>query len=389
MYTEIIVFYGYAILFFRNNPIAATDTSLWFALRARFEDSLTFLRTYSMEVGKIIDVTQLSRETHRAKRVDVINNFRISEAGKNDMQRHVVPYGLNLKFYGRSTEIDQLKNCLDPRNDSDKLKVVSIYGLGGIGKTQLALQYVNTSRDIFDAIAWFQASTYATFIQSLLAFTSRLGLPIMEGNDYDDYRLVQKVKYWLNESGKTFLLIFDDMEDGHILNQIWPTSSKGSIIITSRSLAVAAERTKRVMQLKSFEKNVAVNILYELAGIQPADHKDALAAEEICQDIGGHPLAIIHMSSFLQNRGYSYEEFLAFYHKYAQKVFVKDQPRVDYDRSLSTVWNSSLQMLSSNARNLLNLLSFFDPDSISESLLVETKAEIVESQLSFLADEFE
>ena len=389
MYTEIIVFYGYAIVFFRNNHITTTDQHIWSIFRSRFGDTLTHLRLYSMKVDKTIDMTRLSREPRGAEPMAVVSSSRTQEAGKLEMQCHVVPYGINLKFRGRTTEIDKLKNYLDPRNDIGSLKVMSIYGLGGVGKTQLALQFVNISRDDFEVIAWIQANTHTRFMQSLLNFASTLGLPVDKGSDNDDYQLVQKVKSWLNKSRKTFLLIFDNLEDDHILTQIWPASNTGSIIITSRSLSVAAERTEKVMQLKSFEKMAAVNILYGLSGLQPANHKDEQAAEEICQIIGGHALAIAHMSSFIRNRGYSYEEFLAFYHRHAEKIFVRHQPRVDYDHTLSTVWDSSLRLLSSNAKNLLNLLSLFDCDSISESLFVENRAEILESRLRFLTDEFE
>jgi predicted ATPase len=257
-----------------------------------------------------------------------------------------------------------------------------------VGKTQLALNYANLSRDLYDAIAWIQADTQTKLVQGLAAFASKLGLPKEAGGE-DDYQSIQKVKDWLNNSGKTFLLIFDNVEDVRILSQIWPSSSKGSVIITSRSPAVAARRAKKTIQLKSFEEDTAVGILYELTGLQPVDNNDAKAAKDICQLIGGLPLAMVHMSSFIQDRGYSYVEFLALYRKHAERIFVKNQSQVDYDHTLNTVWDMSLLSLSTNARILLNLLSFFDPDSIPERIFINTRAKILEPRLAFLTDEFE
>lgn len=388
MYTEIILFYGYAIVFFRNNAIVTTDKNVWSILQSRFEDTITHLHLYSLKVNKIIDMTRLSRKTNGVDEVEDISSSPIQEIRKSRMQYHVIPYGLNLKFYRRSAEIEEVNNHLNPKIDTGSLKVISIYGLGGVGKTQLALQYANTSRDNFDAIAWIQVNTYTRFIQSLLAFALRLGLPIKESSNHDDYQLVQEVKYWLNESKKKFLLILDDVDDGRLLSQIWPASNRGSIIITSRSLSVAAERSKKVMQLQSFENDAAVNVLYELSGRQPDHHSDEQAAESLCRIIGGYPLAIAHMSLFIQRRGYSYEEFLAFYKKHYEKIFISHQSLVDYDHTLSTVWDSSLRLLSPNATNLLKLLSFFHFDSIPEKLFFESGVEIKGPRLSFLTDEF-
>jgi hypothetical protein len=388
MYTEMIVFHAYAITFFRNNPNATSRTA-WSAFNSRFEKTMSNLRIYSRKVDEIIDMTRLSKEIHTAETVKVINSLRELMITDNGTPCHFIPYGLNLKFHGRSVEMDELKNALDPGNEDQTLKVMSICGLGGVGKTQLALHYANTSRDSYDAIAWIHADTQTKLIQSLSTFASKLGLPKKDGGGDDDYQSVQKVRDWLNNSGKTFLLVFDNLEDVSILSQIWPASKKGSIIITSRSPAVAARRAKKIMHLKSFEEGAAADILYELTGLQPADENDAKAAKEICRLIGGLPLAMVHTSSFIQDRGYSYPEFRALYKRHAERIFIQDQPQVDYDHTLNAVWDLSLQSLSPNARVLLDLLSLFDPDSIPERLLIGTRAEIVEPRLKFLNDDFE
>lgn len=388
MYTEIIVFYAFAITFFRNNPSAINNRHAWSAFNSRFEKVISNLRIYSRKVDEIVDMVRLSKETHTAETVKAIQSLQKLMISDSGIPCHIIPFGINLKFYGRTTEMQELKKVLDPGTEHQTLRVISICGLGGVGKTQLALNYANLSRDLYDAIAWIQADTQTKLVQSLATFASKLRLP-KEGGGEDDYQSIQKVKDWLNNSGKTFLIIFDNVEDVHILSQIWPTSSKGSVIITSRSPAVAARRAKMIMQLKSFEEDTALGILYELTSLQPVDNNDAKAAREICQLVGGLPLAMVHMSSFIQDRGFSYVEFLALYKKHAERIFVKDQSQIDYDHTLNTVWDMSLLSLSTNARILLSLLSFFDPDSIPERLFINTRAKILEPRLTFLTDEFE
>lgn len=143
------------------------------------------------------------------------------------------------------------------------------------------------------------------------------------------------------------------------------------------------------MRLKSFEEYAAVDILYKLTGLSPANKDDANAAKEIRRRIGGLPLAMVHMSSFIQDRGYSYEEFLALYKKHAEKIFSEKQLQMNYEHTLNTVWDWSLEALSPNARARLDLLSLCDGNSIPERLLVRTRAFITEPRLKFLDGEFE
>lgn len=389
MYTEIIVFYAFAITFFRNNPNSTNSRHAWSTFNSRFEKVISNLRIYSRKVDEVADMIRLSKETHSAETVKAIHSLQKLMISDGGTPCHIIPFGINLKFYGREAEMQELKKILDPGTEHQTLRAISICGLGGVGKTQLALNYANLSRGLYDAIAWIQADTQTKLVQGLAAFASKLGLPKKEGGGEDDYQSVQKVRDWLNNSEKTFLIIFDNLEDVHILSQIWPTSNKGSIIITSRSPAVAARRAKMILQLKSFEEDTAVDILHELTGLQPVDSNNAKAAREICQLIGGLPLAIVHMSSFILDRGHSYEEFLALYRKHAERIFIKDQSQVDYDHTLNTVWDISLLSLSANARVLLDLLAFFDPDSIPERLFINTRAKVLEPRLTFLTDEFE
>lgn len=390
MYTEIIVFYAFAITFFRNNPSTSNSRrAAWSTFSSRFEKVISNLRIYSRKVDEVVDMIRLSKETHSAETVKAIQSLQQLVISDNGMPCHIIPFGINLKFYGRSAEMQELMKVLDPKTGHQTLRAVSICGLGGVGKTQLALNYANLSRETYDAICWVQADTETKLVQGLAAFASKLGLPKKGGAAEDDYyQSVQKVRDWLNNSGKSFLIIFDNLEDARILSQIWPTSSKGSVIITSRRPAIAARRAEMIIHLKPFEEDRAVDILYELTGLLPVDSNDAKAAREICREIGGLPLAMVHMSLFMLERGHSYTEFISLYRKHAERIFIKDQSQIDYDHTLNTVWDVSLLPLSANARALLDLLTFFDPDFIPERVFVSSRAKVPELRLTFLTDEF-
>lgn len=194
---------------------------------------------------------------------------------------------------------------------------------------------------------------------------------------------------WLNKAKKPFLLIFDNVDKIELLDQTWPASGWGSIIITTRSPSQASKRTTLTLALDSFFVQVRIGVLQALTGIEPTDDNDRSAADEICRLVGDLPLAMVQIGDFIRDRQYSYTEFLRVYKKSAEKVYSKSDRLVEYDHTVLTTWEISLQKLSPEATTLQNLLVFFDPDLIPERLITNTKAEINHDDLEFLFDEFE
>lgn len=234
----------------------------------------------------------------------------------------------------------------------------------------------------YDVIAWIPSETQVKMTQALSKLAKKLGLP--KGDDSeDDYQASLKVKDWLNESGRSFLLIFDNVEQIDILLQVWPSSEKGSILITTRSPSVASKRATEVMHLECFSMEKALEALNSLTGL---DHKDSVAANDICQLLGGLPLAIVQMSEYIRDRGCSYEEFLLIYRKSASKIHAKGETPMEYNHTLSTVWDISLQNLPQDASTLQNFTAFFDPDKIGERLLTNPKVSHTDDRLEFLID---
>lgn len=281
-----------------------------------------------------------------------------------------------------------MKTWLDPKEENENMRVVGIHGLGGVGKTQLALQYANTSLKTYDIIIWVPAETRVKVILALSSFATKLGLSSQEGNE-DDYQMVQKLRDWLNKFDAPFLLVFDNVEDASSLDQIWPSNTNGSIIITTRSASVASRRAASVLELECFGGDSGSKVLYSLTGKPPATDDDAAAAAEITSLLGGLPLAMAQVSTFITDRNCSYEELLELYKKSAERVLTRSQAPSEYDYTSLTTWNVSLEKLSEKARILQNVLAFFNPDLIQERMILETKAQIDDDRLDSLFDDFE
>lgn len=389
MYTEIIIFCARAITFFRNNPNFRRSRSAWSEFNSEFLRTITNLRNQSRRVDEEADIIRMTREASTAETISVMKSLRDIKVGDDiKLPCHMIPYGLNPRFFCRSEEMAKIKEALDPHEGEDKLRVMAIHGLGGVGKTQLALHYANTSLKLYEVIAWIPSETQIKITQAFSSLAKQLGL--LKANDIeDDNQATLKVRDWLNTSSCRFFLIFDNVDKIDTLLQVWPASDKGSILITTRSPAVASKRATDIMHLDSFTAEIGLEVLYSLTGIQPLNDHDSTAAKNICYLLGGLPLALVQISEFIRDRGCSYAEFLSIYRSSAAKIHARGEAPIEYNHTLSTVWDLSIQKLPQNASVLQNLVVFFDPDRIQERLVTNTKAGLSDERLEFLLDDFE
>lgn len=345
------------------------------------------LRSYARRVDEAADMARLSREKQTAETLATIQGLQKLKISNAKLPCYCIPYGLNLRFFGRPDEVKRMKTVLDPVDPRTQMRVLAIHGLGGVGKTQLALHYANTSLKVYDVIAWISTENQIKLVQALSSLAVKLGL--VENGAQDDYQSVQTVRDWLNTTDAKFLLIFDNIDDDSMMEQIWPATAEASVIITTRSPSVAAKRAMDIMHLQPFQGEIANSVLYAMTGMGTSGEEETAAATEVCRLLGGLPLAFTQIGAFMRDRGCSYQEFLHLYKKSAEKIFRRSEAPPEYGQSLLTAWNMSLQKLSPEAKTLLNVSAFFDPDIILERLIVDTQAKIDDPRLEFLFDEFD
>lgn len=393
VYTDIILFCAQAITFFRNNPNFARSTNIWSHFNRAFLKTISNLQLHSRRVDEEVDIIRMTRETESAETIRVIADLKILSPGNEvNLPCHAIPYGLNPQFLHRSTEIAQVKEVLDPGRGEggNELRVLAIHGLGGVGKTQIALHYANTSLKVFDAIAWIPSETRIKMSQAVANFAVRLGLPRGESDAKDDdMQAILKVKDWLNNSGRRFLLIFDNVENIDVILPVWPSSENGSILITTRSSSVAANRAPKVLHLNSFLPKTGQQALFALTSLRAETEIDAAAATEISSLLGGLPLALVQISQFIQERNYSYEEFLRLYEKSAARIHLRGEAPPEYNHTIATVWDISIENLPQDARTLQSILALLDPDSVPERLLTNSRAPLTDDRVQFLFDQLE
>jgi anion-transporting ArsA/GET3 family ATPase len=104
------------------------------------------------------------------------------------------------QFHGRLDILEKIQNGL--RHENGALKVSVLWGMGGVGKTKIALQYVNKSRQDFDAIFWISADNSIKLTQDFLEASKKLHLSPNVEDAQDAVAATSKVKTWLSTTSK-------------------------------------------------------------------------------------------------------------------------------------------------------------------------------------------
>lgn len=129
--------------------------------------------------------------------------------------------------------------------------------------------------------------------------------------------------------------------------------------------------------------------LSALLGKSEASQADQSTATDITNALGGLPLALSQIGGFIVQRRLALKDFLSLYERNSTKINAKKSQFSAHEHSLGTVWEMSLSQLPDEASRLQKLLAFLDPDTIHESILTESVAELDDAEFAFLSDEME
>ncbi|MEA5449603.1 tetratricopeptide repeat protein [Leptolyngbya sp. CCNP1308] len=144
----------------------------------------------------------------------------------------LVPYGRNPYFTGRDQVLATLHQQLRDRQTAAISQTQAISGLGGIGKTQTAVEYAYRYRDDYRYVFWVGADTELELTTGYVAIAQTLNLPLKDAENQDE--TVQSVRVWLSRE-EGWLLIFDNADQPELVQPFLPREIKGHILVTSRA----------------------------------------------------------------------------------------------------------------------------------------------------------
>jgi tetratricopeptide (TPR) repeat protein len=286
-----------------------------------------------------------------------------------------VPYPHNPFFIGREALLTQLYDTL--HNEKAAALTQAISGLGGIGKTQLAVEYAYRNRDKYQSIPWTTATTYETLFTDFVALAGLLDLP--EKDSQDQTITVNAVKHWL-ESNSQWLLIMDNADDLEILRDFLPTGGKGHLILTTRSQATGA--VAQSLEVKELETVDGAVMLLRRAGIIPpeaslvdASDENQADARAIAHLLDGLPLALDQAGAYIEEMRCSLADYRERYQT-ERATMLKERGRFfsAHPASVTTTFSLSFQQVQKAnpaSADLLRFFAFLSPEAIPIDLLRE------------------
>ncbi|KAJ7686458.1 P-loop containing nucleoside triphosphate hydrolase protein [Mycena olivaceomarginata] len=245
-----------------------------------------------------------------------------------------------------------------------------LHGLGGAGKTQIALKFVNESSSRFSDIFFIDTSTIATIDTGL----KNIAVMKNSGNSQQDGL------QWLTSRVEEWLLVFDNTDDPEInLNDFIPECNHGNIIITSRNPGLSVYAGSHSL-VSDMEEEDAVALLLKSAA-QGATIGTEQIATEIVKALHYLPLAIVQAGAFI-SRSQDLDSYLALYTK-NQAQLLSQKPAQSHDHyawTVYTTWQISFDRLSPQAAMFLQHCAFLHCNGISEEIFSHA------SQYTFQSD---
>ncbi|KAI0895152.1 TPR-like protein [Annulohypoxylon nitens] len=307
----------------------------------------------------------------------------------------MVPFFRNQHFVAREQELSTLRKW----SSSEELcHNMAIFGLGGVGKTQIALEFAYRTKDEDRgcSIFWVPATDRIAFEQAYKQIGQLLNIPGIDANGAD---ILQLVKDRLSDEGMgPWLMIIDNADD---MNMIFrqptavevsapalidyvPVSPNGSTLITTRNRKVAVRQAAdKIIFLEIMGPEDAKQLLGRSI-LRQEILSDADATMELLRILGFLPLAIIHAASYINENDTTIDEYTGLYNdsetevmKVLSEDFEVHGRYKTVKNSIAATWLISLSQLTRTHLVAIDYLSFMaclSNNNISQSLLLPTES---------------
>ncbi|GAA5007695.1 FxSxx-COOH system tetratricopeptide repeat protein [Kitasatospora paranensis] len=268
----------------------------------------------------------------------------------------------NPSFTGRIGVLDDLREQLVGGPTAVLPTPQTLYGLGGVGKTQIALEYAHRYMSHYDLVWWIDAEQPESVVHDLSELADALGLRVGESVN----EAAEAAREALRRGSPTsrWLLIFDNADEPSDIRRYFPGDTAGHVLITSRNHGWSGQAG--VLSVDVFTRGESIDHLRRrVRGLARAD------ADRVAEAVGDLPLAVEVAAAWLDTTHTPVDVYIAQLQAEATKALAAGDTPADYPRPVGATWNVSIARLreqSPAAVRLLQLLAFFAPEPISLTL---------------------
>ncbi|GLA16885.1 hypothetical protein AnigIFM62618_003989 [Aspergillus niger] len=316
--------------------------------------------------------------------LSVIPTFYRKESRDPRKPVWMVPFRRNPRFAGREGEIIRIEELLLQQNGPSK---IAICGLGGVGKTQIALElaYRLRNRDPKCSICWITCTSYESMEQAYMNIASKLKM-----TDIKPAEVKEKVKAYLSqESAGKWLVIFDNTDDMGmwsakdtteiVLTDFLPESEQGHILFTTRSRKVAVKlASSHVITVTEPNTEISIQILKNSL-VEKTLLNDRITALSLLEQLACLPLAITQAAAYINENSIGLSDYLQLLRDQEPHViellseeFGDEMRYKDIQNPVALTWFISFQQIQQSNKLAADYLLFFaciNPRDIPQSLL--------------------
>lgn len=321
------------------------------------------------------------------------------EASLTALSPHwLLPLKRNPLFTGR----EQILEALHARLGVDQMGALTqssaLHGLGGVGKTQIALEYAYRHALEYSALFWIGAETTESIVSSFLRIAELLQLP--ERFDEDHRHAVAAVQHWLSTHDQ-WLLIWDNVEDLALLDHFLPPTRQGAILLTTRCQALGTlaqgidlqpmGREESILfvlrRAKVLKQEATYEQMRQFAVSEPGEYT---AATELVTALEALPLALDQAGAYIEETGCSLAGYLQRYQRqYASLLARRGSPGSDHPQSVTATFCLSMERVEQEMRaaaDILRVCAFLHAEFIPEELFLKGAAHLGPDLASLAAD---
>jgi len=294
----------------------------------------------------------------------------------------LVPHERNKVFTGRKAILKDL------RADLLKNGRQALSGLGGIGKTQIAVEYAWRHRDDYSAVLWTFADTEQAISSGFSMMAQKLGLPEQESKE--QATVTEAVKRWL-EQNDDWLLVFDnaDTPEMEIVKRFLPEQAHGHILLTSRAHVFQALNIIQAREVDVLSLADSRQFLLKRTG-----QNETPAVDDLAKKLGYLPLAMEQAAAYIVANEASFQNYLTSFRKRGLELLrqqgpVIGTPKEQQKRTVETAWLLNFAEVGKfpASADLLRLSAFLTSDMIPLELLEKGAGEMGKALKKMLASD--
>lgn len=287
-----------------------------------------------------------------------------------------IPYSRNPFFVGRETELALVRHHLQGERTSVLTQAIS--GLGGIGKTQIAVEYAYRHHQDYKTVLWMLADTLESLVSGYVTIAGLLNLP--EKNEQDQVLVVRAVQKWFMTHTQ-WLLILDNADQLTMVDEFLPPVVGGHILLTTRAQATGTLANR--IEVDTLDREESIFFLLKRAKalgpdapLSEAKQQDYTAAKEIVEAVDALPLALDQVGAYIEETGMSLSSYLKLREDVLAREgrFSKEHPENIYT-SLSLSFRQ-IKRTNPAAAELLCFCAFLASDAIPEAFIREGASEL-------------